>query len=396
MLPHATRVSRCPRSAPSTPGRRRPPPEDREDLFVTVNSDYKFRLWNWNANATNKTCRRTVLGPTYGGPLRKLVRMPRNTNVDPVVGADGSVSAPAEYVAYATANKVAGLIRLPFDGNPSRGMGLVAHPAAIGDVAFSADGRWLLTSGTEDMAINLWRVDTGAIESAVAEAGTGQDAFNNMVDGGPEGEFYQDMVDYFYYSQLRAQGEMSTDTRSTDGRVPLEEIPNLMRALGYYPTERDIENMTSEVKYANYLVDGTVADSINFDDFVRLYINHRPVFGISKEQIQDAFATISNHCVQAFGRRARGSGEDAPKLLWNDLSELMKGGAEALTEDEFRSCLQSLLGEQEGAEVSGHIGPLSFADNVLGFADYEGGEEVDGGDMMESMEGKGSYEEKYD
>ena len=230
----------------------------------------------------------------------------------------------------------------------------------------------------------------------LAEAGTGQDAFNNMVDGGPEGEFYQDMVDYFYYSQLRAQGEMSTDTRSTDGRVPLEEIPNLMRALGYYPTERDIENMTSEVKYANYLVDGTVADSINFDDFVRLYINHRPVFGISKEQIQDAFATISNHCVQAFGRRARGSGEDAPKLLWNDLSELMKGGAEALTEDEFRSCLQSLLGEQEGAEVSGHIGPLSFADNVLGFADYEGGEEVDGGDMMESMEGKGSYEEKYD
>ena len=32
---------------------------------------------------------------------------------------------------------------------------------------------------------------------------------------------------------------------------------------------------------------------------------------------------------------------------------------------------QSLLGEQEGAEVTGHIGPLSFADNVLGFADYD-------------------------
>jgi len=104
----------------------------------------------------------------------------------------------------------------------------------------------------------------------VAEAGTGQDAFNNMVDGGPDGESYQEMVDYFYYSQLRAQGEMSTDTRSTDGRVPLEEIPNLMRALGYYPTERDIENMTSEVKYANYLVDGTVADSINFDESKRI------------------------------------------------------------------------------------------------------------------------------
>ena len=49
-------------------------PNDREDLFVTANSDFKFRCWNWNANATNKTCRKTILGPTYGGPLRQLVR----------------------------------------------------------------------------------------------------------------------------------------------------------------------------------------------------------------------------------------------------------------------------------------------------------------------------------
>ena len=78
------------------------------------------------------------------------------------------------------------------------------------------------------------------------------------------------------------QGEMSTRKRSTDGRVPLEEIPNLMRSLGYYPTERDIENMTTEVKYASYLVDGSIAETIEFDQFLRLYINHRPVFGISK------------------------------------------------------------------------------------------------------------------
>ena len=70
----------------------------------------------------------------------------------------------------------------------------------------------------------------------------------------------------------------------------------------------------------------------------------------------------------------------------------MKLGAEALTDDEFRSCLQSLLGEQEGAEVSGHIGPLSFADNVLGFADYEAEE----GSEIVDAEAKGSDEEKYE
>ena len=52
------------------------------------------------------------------------------------------------------------------------------------------------------MAINLWRVNTDAIEAAVKQQGRGR-VPNNMVDGGPDGEFYQDMVDYFYYSQLR-------------------------------------------------------------------------------------------------------------------------------------------------------------------------------------------------
>ena len=371
---------------------------DREDLFVTANSDFKFRLWNWNANATNKTCRKTILGPTYGGPLRQLVQMPQNTNAEE--GANQGV----QYVAYATANKVAGLIRLPLDGNPSRAMGLVAHPANIGNIDFSYDGKYLITSGTTDMAINLWNVNTRAIDEAVDKAGTGQEAFNNMVDGGVDGDFYKDMIDYFYYSQLRAQGEMSTSKRSTNGQVPLEEIPNLMRSLGYYPTERDIENMTTEVKYASYLIDGTVANTIDFDNFLKLYINHRPVFGISKDQITEAFEVISQHCVSAFGRRARGGstgggeggeGGDHPQLLWNDLEELMKQGSEALTEEEFRSCLQSLVGEEGADNRSGHIGPLTFADNVLGFADYDqlGEEEGEGGGEYLGEE-EGSYEYK--
>ena len=32
---------------------------------------------------------------------------------------------------------------------------------------------------------------------------------------------------------------------------------------------------------------------IQFDDFVRLYINHRPATGISKQQIKDAFLEIA-------------------------------------------------------------------------------------------------------
>ena len=33
--------------------------------------------------------------------------------------------------------------------------------------------------------------------------------------------------------------------REIDGTVPLDEIPNLMRALGFYPSEEEVENLRS-------------------------------------------------------------------------------------------------------------------------------------------------------
>lgn len=50
----------------------------------------------------------------------------------------------------------------------------------------------------------------------------------------------QELVDYFFYALLRTQGEDTTDERSTTGVVPIAEVPNIMRALGFYPTEQVI------------------------------------------------------------------------------------------------------------------------------------------------------------
>ena len=35
-----------------------------------------------------------------------------------------------------------------------------------------------------------------------------------------------------------------------DGMVPLENISEMMRALGHYPTNKEIENMMNEIKYS--------------------------------------------------------------------------------------------------------------------------------------------------
>jgi Ca2+-binding EF-hand superfamily protein len=57
------------------------------------------------------------------------------------------------------------------------------------------------------------------------------------------------MNDYFYYSMIRSKKENTTRTRKLDGKVPVDEIANLMRAMGYYPTKQEAANIADEVRF---------------------------------------------------------------------------------------------------------------------------------------------------
>lgn len=65
---------------------------------VTANDEYKLKQWN----ADSKSCRRTTLGPTFGGPITCLEQIK-------CVNSNGH-SGPSEFAAYGTAEKVVGLV----------------------------------------------------------------------------------------------------------------------------------------------------------------------------------------------------------------------------------------------------------------------------------------------
>eukprot|EP00966_Prymnesium_polylepis_P177827 4118119-Prymnesium_polylepis.1 len=52
------------------------------------------------------------------------------------------------------------------------------------------------------------------------------------------------------------------------------------------------QDLMSEAQVMAKVTGRDSTDSLTFDELLRLYVNHRPVFGISKEQIQEAFETI--------------------------------------------------------------------------------------------------------
>jgi hypothetical protein len=110
------------------------------------------------------------------------------------------------------------LIRLPLDGNPNSSMGLIAHAGTVAGACISFDGSMVLTTGGADYGIMSWQVDTGALDAAVVMGGSGDAPFEALIPGGKQGEFYDEMCNYFYLAQLRAQGEDSTEERGITGR----------------------------------------------------------------------------------------------------------------------------------------------------------------------------------
>lgn len=101
------------------------------------------------------------------------------------------------------------------------------------------------------------------------------------------------MNDFFYYSIIRSKKENTTKTRKLDDKkVPVEELPNLMRAMGYYPTEQEVKNIIDEVKYSAFTQEAVPISHVDLNRFITLFVNHRPVYGIGKNNIEEAFQAL--------------------------------------------------------------------------------------------------------
>jgi WD40 repeat protein len=121
--------------------------DTKEDLLLTVNDDYKMKIWS----VSTKGSRRTCLGPTYGGEIVKLKKLEIDNNAD-------------KFLIYSTKKKVIGLIKMSLDGNPNKTMGLIAHPHEVVDMCATNDGKYLFTCGGADLAVNMWSIDVSPID----------------------------------------------------------------------------------------------------------------------------------------------------------------------------------------------------------------------------------------
>jgi len=323
---------------------------------LTLNDEYKFKVWN----ATHKTCRKTALAPTYGGPVCQMIPVYKDKE------------GPEQFMLYSTYEKVLGLVQLPLDGNPNKCMGLIAQPGHIAAIAVDFEGKHAFTCGGTDLTINQWKMDPSPVAAASVFGGNGIEPFLKLIEGGEQGEFYSDMKDYFYYSQIRSQDENTTRARSLDGTIPVEEIPHLMCALGYFPTQLEIQNMINEVKYSKFAETGDYVDRIVFDDFFKLYVNHRPVFAVTTDQVASAFNALKT---------------DGQPVNKDRLVQILVKFGERMTLEGLEDCLQALVGDSSVHSVFADVSnPHDFARDILGLGEEENEEDEEEGELGASAQ----------
>ncbi|XP_018056834.1 PREDICTED: WD repeat-containing protein 66-like [Atta colombica] len=245
------------------------PVSDNEKFLMISNSEYKYKIFS---DAT-KAIHGTYLGPTFTTPIL----------TDKVVDNG--------YVVFAT-DKEIGLQLMPFDGNPYKIVSTMGHSQKIIGISVNHNKKILFTAGYNDPCVLMWKIKLKSVDIMARLGGKGLSPFYCLIKGGKKGWLANEMKDLFYYAQILHQGENTTAARIISDTVVVEQIPNLMRAIGYFPTNKEIENIMTEVYYKRYVETDKLLQEITFEEFVRLYVNHRPVFAIYMRHIKEAFHTF--------------------------------------------------------------------------------------------------------
>ncbi|XP_050454622.1 cilia- and flagella-associated protein 251-like isoform X1 [Cataglyphis hispanica] len=251
-------------------------PEFGVERFLMIsNSEYKYKIFS----DVTKTIRGTYLGPTFGEPVQQFQVLTKE------------FANHKSYMIFATEKEI-GLQLLPFDGNPYKIVGMTGHPRKITNIAVSSNREILFTTGYNDPCVLMWKIKLKSVDLIAQLGGEGLSPFHCLIEGDDKLWLINDMQYLFYYVQLLHQNEYTTAARIISDSVAIEQIPNLMRAIGYFPTIKEIENIMTEVSYRHYIETDKLVEKITFEEFIRLYVNHRPAFGICMRQIKEAFRTF--------------------------------------------------------------------------------------------------------
>jgi Ca2+-binding EF-hand superfamily protein len=132
-------------------------------------------------------------------------------------------------------------------------------------------------------------------------------------------------------------------------------VPDIMRAAGFYPSASAIQDVHAHIAFLAQARDLDSLQEVDLTTFLMLYINHRPLFDVSAEDLAAAFTALG--APASTGRLAR-------EAL---LTHLQQAG-EKMEAEEMVAIVRALTGKDYVSEAVPHtVDAASFSAEVLGF-----------------------------
>jgi hypothetical protein len=305
----------------------------------------KLRMWDLAASKGGTvSCVRTAQGPTTGGNVTSMVflashaasetpRPSRRTRRGEEEGKEEAAPPPAPTqtfaLAYATDDRVLGLIALPIDGSPYGVLSVAAHDGpvtALSTCSGGAGATWLFSAGLGGVC--CWRVHENALRQGARWHG-GASQFAAYFRGGEGGGEHADFADAFAFAQVHAQGESVSAPRLTGPTLTVLQLPSLVRCAGYFPTAWEEALLMSEASAC------ATQGEIDLPTAVRLLVNHRPLKMVTPNAAEQALRVFAAE---------EGSDEG---VAWETLARALRNRGEALSAADLDSVMAVLLKEDE-------------------------------------------------
>ena len=181
-----------------------------------------------------------------------------------------------------------------------------------------------------------------------------------LLEGGPRGALVNAARDAFAFAQLTAQGELASSDRAVDtryGTVPVSSVAGIFRALGVYLTQREANDVSVEIRRCAELNKLPPPTEIDFDAFLVLFVNRRPVRDIRLTDLENAFAIMLD--------------DEGDFLSRKSLLEMLKTSGEAVSDLELVEIARVLGGAGQNKSIKDlfpeNVNAKNFARDVLGF-----------------------------
>ncbi|CAG7729896.1 unnamed protein product [Allacma fusca] len=249
--------------------------------IIIANNNYKLSVYD----PDDRLIRRTCQAPVYGTPVNKMMS----------IKPDGRKQGARVFTIFVCGNKL-GLAKPPIDGNPYKYMALLSHPTGVKSTAASFDHKCVFSIGNSETVCIQWRTNVPAIERGTVSGGSGLKPFLKMLDRDmPEGKSLVTECQNCFYMLMLQKISSTKELLTSELRILVKEIPAVIRFCGYFPTEYEIDLMIEEAEFLGVLDHGERNDEITFDDFVKLFANHRRFPQFTKAMYANAFRKVSKH-----------------------------------------------------------------------------------------------------